>query len=73
MYGFIHAWNEFIINTFTDQTQQNLMAWPAAEPDATRDVPGAADGRADPTAIPVVSLIQRTIATGLTAGAVKGR
>jgi N,N'-diacetylchitobiose transport system permease protein len=76
VYGFIQAWNEFIIiNTLNDQENQNLMAW-LLQNQTTRGTSwGPLMAGAVITSIPVVVfflLIQRNIAAGLTAGAVKG-
>jgi N,N'-diacetylchitobiose transport system permease protein len=76
VYGFIQAWNEFIIiNTFNDQAQQNLMAWLLQNQTQRGTFWGPLMAGSILTAIPVVIfflIIQRNIATGLTAGAVKG-
>lgn len=76
VYGFIQAWNEFIIiNTFNDQSQQNLMAWLLQNQTQRGTYWGPMMAGSILTAIPVVIfflIIQRNIATGLTAGAVKG-
>ena len=76
VYGFIQAWNEFIIiNTFNDQAQQNLMAWLLQNQTQRGTFWGPMMAGSILTAIPVVIfflIIQRNIATGLTAGAVKG-
>lgn len=76
VYGFIQAWNEFIIiNTFNDQAQQNLMAWLLQNQTQRGTFWGLLMAGSIMTAIPVVIfflIIQRNIATGLTAGAVKG-
>ncbi len=76
VYGFIQAWNEFIIiNTFNDQAQQNLMAWLLQNQTQRGTFWGPLMAGSILTAIPVVIfflIIQRKIATGLTAGAVKG-
>ena len=76
VYGFIVAWNEFIIiNTFNDQAQQNLMAWLLQNQTQRGTFWGPLMAGSIMTAIPVVIfflIIQRNIATGLTAGAVKG-
>ena len=48
VYGFIQAWNEFIIiNTLNDQEQQNLMAWLLQNQTQPRDRLGPAHGRGD--------------------------
>jgi N,N'-diacetylchitobiose transport system permease protein len=76
VYGFIQAWNEFIIiNTFNDQSQQNLMAWLLQNQTLRGTFWGPMMAASILTALPVVIfflIIQRNIATGLTAGAVKG-
>jgi N,N'-diacetylchitobiose transport system permease protein len=76
VYGFIQAWNEFIIiNTFNDQAQQNLMSWLLQNQTQRGTFWGPLMAGSILTAIPVVIfflIIQRNIATGLTAGAVKG-
>jgi N,N'-diacetylchitobiose transport system permease protein len=76
VYGFIAAWNEFIIiNTFNDQADQNLMAWLLQNQTQRGTFWGPLMAGSILTAIPVVIfflIIQRNIATGLTAGAVKG-
>ena len=76
VYGFIQAWNEFIIiNTFNDQADQNLMAWLLQNQTQRGTFWGPLMAGSILTAIPVVIfflIIQRNIATGLTAGAVKG-
>jgi N,N'-diacetylchitobiose transport system permease protein len=76
VYGFIQAWNEFIIiNTLNDQGQQNLMAWLLSNQTSQGTFWGPLMAGSIMTALPVVIfflIIQRNIATGLTAGAVKG-
>ncbi|GIE35974.1 sugar ABC transporter permease [Actinoplanes italicus] len=76
VYGFIQAWNEFIIiNTMNDPKHQNLMAWLLYNQTERGTAWGPLMAGAIITSIPVVVfflLIQRNIATGLTAGAVKG-
>jgi N,N'-diacetylchitobiose transport system permease protein len=76
VYGFIQAWNEFIIiNTFNDQADQNLMAWLLQNQTQRGTFWGPLMAGSILAAIPVVIfflIIQRNIATGLTAGAVKG-
>jgi N,N'-diacetylchitobiose transport system permease protein len=76
VYGFIQAWNEFIIiNTMNDQGQQNLMAWLLSNQTSQGTFWGPLMAGSIMTALPVVIfflIIQRNIATGLTAGAVKG-
>lgn len=76
VYGFIQAWNEFIIiNTLNDPNHQNLMAWLLYNQTERGTAWGPLMAGAIITSIPVVVfflIIQRNIATGLTAGAVKG-
>jgi N,N'-diacetylchitobiose transport system permease protein len=77
IYGFIQAWNEFIIiNTLnTTPDKQNLMAWLLANQTTRETFWGPLMAGAVITSLPVVIfflIIQRNIAMGLTAGAVKG-
>jgi N,N'-diacetylchitobiose transport system permease protein len=76
VYGFIQAWNEFIIvNTLNNPEKQNLMAWLLQNQTTRGTAWGPLMAGAIITSLPVVIfflLIQRNIATGLTAGAVKG-
>jgi N,N'-diacetylchitobiose transport system permease protein len=76
VYGFIQAWNEFIIiNTLNSPGKQNLMAWLLQNQTTRGTAWGPLMAGAIITSIPVVIfflIIQRNIATGLTAGAVKG-
>ena len=76
VYGFIQAWNEFIIiNTLNDQANQNLMAWLLQNQTSRGTFWGPLMAGSILTALPVVIfflIVQRNIATGLTAGAVKG-
>jgi len=76
VYGFIQAWNEFIIiNTLNGPEKQNLMAWLLQNQTTRGTAWGPLMAGAIITSIPVVIfflIIQRNIATGLTAGAVKG-
>jgi N,N'-diacetylchitobiose transport system permease protein len=76
VYGFIQAWNEFIIvNTLNSPARQNLMAWLLQNQTTRGTAWGPLMAGAIITSIPVVVfflIIQRNIATGLTAGAVKG-
>jgi N,N'-diacetylchitobiose transport system permease protein len=76
VYGFIQAWNEFIIvNTLNSPAKQNLMAWLLQNQTTRGTTWGPLMAGAIITSVPVVIfflLIQRNIATGLTAGAVKG-
>jgi N,N'-diacetylchitobiose transport system permease protein len=76
VYGFIQAWNEFIIiNTLNSPEKQNLMAWLLQNQTTRGTAWGPLMAGAIITSLPVVVfflIIQRNIATGLTAGAVKG-
>jgi len=76
VYGFIQAWNEFIIvNTLNSPAKQNLMAWLLQNQTTRGTAWGPLMAGAIITSIPVVIfflIIQRNIATGLIAGAVKG-
>ncbi len=76
IYGFIQAWNEFIIiNTLNSQENQNLMSWLLNNQTQRQTFWGPLMAGAIITSVPVVIFflaIQRNIATGLTAGAVKG-
>jgi N,N'-diacetylchitobiose transport system permease protein len=76
IYGFIQAWNEFIIiNTLNSQENQNLMAWLLNNQTQRQTFWGPLMAGAIITSLPVViffMLIQKNIAVGLTAGAVKG-
>jgi len=76
VYGFIQAWNEFIIiNTLNSPEKQNLMAWLLQNQTNRGTAWGPLMAGAIITSVPVVIfflIIQRNIATGLTAGAVKG-
>ena len=76
VYGFIQAWNEFIIiNTLNSPEKQNLMGWLLQNQTTRGTAWGPLMAGAIITSIPVVVfflIIQRNIATGLTAGAVKG-
>lgn len=76
IYGFIQAWNEFIIiNTLNNPEKQNLMAWLLQNQTNRGTAWGPLMAGAIITALPVVVfflIIQRNIAAGLTAGAVKG-
>jgi len=76
VYGFIQAWNEFIIiNTLNSPGKQNLMAWLLYNQTERGTAWGPLMAGAIITSLPVVIfflIIQRNIATGLTAGAVKG-
>ena len=76
VYGFIQAWNEYIIiNTLNNPQKQNLMAWLLQNQTMRGTAWGPLMAGAIITSIPVVIfflIIQRNIATGLTAGAVKG-
>jgi N,N'-diacetylchitobiose transport system permease protein len=76
VYGFIQTWNEFIIiNTLNDPAHWNLMAFLASNQTLRGTTWGPLMAGATITSLPVVVfflIIQRNIATGLTAGAVKG-
>lgn len=76
IYGFIQAWNEFIIiNTLNNPETQNLMAWLLQNQTNRGTAWGPLMAGALITSLPVVVfflIIQRNIAVGLTAGAVKG-
>jgi N,N'-diacetylchitobiose transport system permease protein len=76
VYGFIQAWNEFIIiNTLNSPEKQNLMAWLLQNQTNRGTAWGPLMAGAIITSLPVVIFflaIQRNIAAGLTAGAVKG-
>jgi N,N'-diacetylchitobiose transport system permease protein len=76
IYGFIQAWNEFIIiNTLNSQENQNLMAWLLNNQTQRQTFWGPLMAGAIITSVPVVVfflMIQKNIAAGLTAGAVKG-
>jgi len=76
IYGFIQAWNEFIIiNTLNSQENQNLMSWLLNNQTERQTFWGPLMAGAIITSVPVVIFflaIQRNIAVGLTAGAVKG-
>ena len=76
VYGFIQAWNEFIIiQTVNRPDHQNLMAWLVSNQTSRGTFWGPMMASALITSIPVVVfflVIQRNIAAGLTAGAVKG-
>lgn len=77
IYGFIIAWNEFIIiNTLnTSPENQNLMAWLLNNQTQRQTFWGPLMAGALITSLPVVIFflaIQKNIAAGLTAGAVKG-
>jgi len=76
IYGFIQAWNEFIIiNTLNSPAKQNLMAWLLSNQTNRATFWGPLMAGAVITSLPVVVfflIIQKNIATGLTAGAVKG-
>ena len=76
IFGFIQAWNEFIIiNTLNAPEHQNLMSWLLNNQTQRQTFWGPLMAGAIITSIPVVIfflLIQKNIAAGLTAGAVKG-
>ena len=78
VFVFITSWNEFIFAyvLLNDQSKQTITVWLS---DVLRDEPagrlGRPDGRLDPGRDPGLvffGLVQRKIAFGLTAGAVKG-
>ncbi|MBO0868569.1 MAG: carbohydrate ABC transporter permease [Micromonosporaceae bacterium] len=76
IYGFIQTWNEFIIiNTLNGASKWNLMAFLAANQTLRGTTWGPLMAGATLTSLPVVIfflIIQRNVALGLTAGAVKG-
>ena len=76
IFGFIQAWNEFIIiNTLNSPEKQNLMAWLLQNQTLRGTNYGPLMAGAVITSLPVVVfflMIQKHIAVGLTAGAVKG-
>lgn len=78
VYGFIQAWNEFILITTInhDHRKQNMQAWLIDTAVGSRGTDwGVLMAGATITSVPVVILflaIQKNLATGLTAGAVKG-
>lgn len=76
IYGFIQCWNEFIvINTLNEQENWNLMAWLASNQTRRGTAWGPLMAAATMTSLPVVIfflMIQKKVAVGLTAGAVKG-
>jgi N,N'-diacetylchitobiose transport system permease protein len=76
IYGFIQTWNEFIIiNTLNGASKWNLMAFLAANQTLRGTTWGPLMAGATLTSLPVVVfflIIQRNVAVGLTAGAVKG-
>jgi N,N'-diacetylchitobiose transport system permease protein len=78
IFAFIQAWNEFIFAyiLLSDQQKQTLTVWLASFLGTSRGTDwGALMAGATLTAIPVVIfflLVQRRIAFGLTAGAVRG-
>ncbi len=76
IFGFIQAWNEFIIiNTLNSPEKQNLMAWLLQNQTLRGTTYGPLMAGAVITSLPVVVfflMIQKHIAVGLTAGAVKG-
>jgi N,N'-diacetylchitobiose transport system permease protein len=76
IYGFIQCWNEFIIiNTLNGPENWNLMAWLAANQTRRGTAFGPLMAGATITSLPVVIfflIIQKNVAAGLTAGAVKG-
>ena len=76
IYGFIQTWNEFIIiNTLNEAENWNLMAWLASNQTRRGTAWGPLMAGATMTSLPVVVfflMIQKNVAAGLTAGAVKG-
>jgi N,N'-diacetylchitobiose transport system permease protein len=76
IFGFIQTWNEFIIiNTLNGASKWNLMAWLASNQTLRGTAWGPLMAGATITSLPVVVfflIIQRNVAAGLTAGAVKG-
>ncbi len=77
IYGFIQTWNEFIIINVLNHSadKQNLMSWLASNQTLQETHWGPLMAGATLTSLPVVIfflLIQRHVAAGLTAGAVKG-
>lgn len=77
VYGCIQIWNEWLViyTINTDNTKQNLMVWLTDQSTLHGTAWGPLMAGAILTSLPVVILfliIQRHIATGLTAGAVKG-
>lgn len=76
IYGFIQAWNEYIIiQTLNRPDHQNLMAWLMQNQTNRGTYWGPLMAGALITSTPVVVfflIIQKNIAAGLTAGAVKG-
>jgi N,N'-diacetylchitobiose transport system permease protein len=77
IYGFIQCWNEFlIINSLNHSPEkQNLMVWLASNQTLRGTAWGPLMAGAIIAALPVVILfliIQKNVAAGLTAGAVKG-
>jgi N,N'-diacetylchitobiose transport system permease protein len=76
IYGFIQCWNEFIIiNTLNAPENQNLMTWLASNQTLRGTAWGPLMAGAIMASLPVVILflvIQKNVAAGLTAGAVKG-
>ena len=77
IFAFIQAWNEFIMAYVFLHTpsKQTLTVWLASFTALARHGLGPADGGRDADRAPVVVffvLVQRKIAFGLTAGAVRG-
>jgi N,N'-diacetylchitobiose transport system permease protein len=77
IFAFIQAWNEFLLAYIIMQSQDKLTlpVWLAGFTTRTGTDWGPLMAASTVTAIPVViffSLIQKRIATGVTAGAVKG-
>jgi N,N'-diacetylchitobiose transport system permease protein len=76
IYGFIQTWNEFIIiNTLNEAPNWNLMSWLLSNQTRRGTAWGPLMAGATITSLPVVIfflIVQRKVAAGLTAGAVKG-
>ena len=78
VFAFITTWNEFIFANvlLTDQRKQTLTVWLSSYLGTNRNTDwGGLMAASTLTAIPVIIfflLVQRKIAFGLTAGAVKG-
>lgn len=77
IFAFIQAWNEFLVAYIIMQSQDNLTlpVWLAGFTTRTGTDWGPLMAASTVTALPVViffALIQKRIATGVTAGAVKG-
>jgi N,N'-diacetylchitobiose transport system permease protein len=78
VFAFITCWNEFILASvlLTDQSQQTLTVWLSAFYGTSRNTDwGGLMAASTLTAVPVIVfflIVQRRIAFGLTAGAVRG-